>query len=483
MLKKACRYDDSIVFYFDNQDNKYIAKGGSLAWRLNNPGLISSHSQFAKEFGSIGSHKQYAIFSHLLMGHDAHRAWLGSTKYCDSLLIEIAKHYQPDDPQAYLRQLCALTALSPNTKPRSLAGQDFKRLLKIIQKLAGFSSENEYSFSLLPKITARFYSGDRKVELYLAGYEHLLTKQQAIEWVETHKLDAVIVHKNNGEMHLRSRPGHHFDQIRFKQKDYGVEKEFKDAVREVGKKQEGQCIWGFINGLFNTPQKALRSATLISNLANGEHVSYLVNDTPGSSTDAVMQNLGYHSQSVKFVAQFFKMLINLSDQHPSQNKLPIVIFTHSQGALVSNLALSRLLPQERQRIRIFTLAGASLIAPDIAHPESHNYFSIADLAVKVTSYDLCMFLLRLHDGRKAGLKPSQVIEQLIQEDIDAHLETQDQQALDKFRHQRQEHYGHKLWKSQNITILNDNTPSIWEHAFNTPCYQQVATEIINKYRG
>lgn len=39
-MKKAYRYDDEIVFYFDAFDNKYVAQGGSLAWRLNNPGLL-----------------------------------------------------------------------------------------------------------------------------------------------------------------------------------------------------------------------------------------------------------------------------------------------------------------------------------------------------------------------------------------------------------------------------------------------------------
>jgi hypothetical protein len=43
MFKKAYRFDDEVVFYFDAHDNKYVAQGGSLAWRLNNPGLLRSH--------------------------------------------------------------------------------------------------------------------------------------------------------------------------------------------------------------------------------------------------------------------------------------------------------------------------------------------------------------------------------------------------------------------------------------------------------
>ena len=57
---------DVTVFYFDWNDNKYIAKGGSLANRLNNPGLIPSRGPFAKQFGSIGSYKHYAIFPNVL---------------------------------------------------------------------------------------------------------------------------------------------------------------------------------------------------------------------------------------------------------------------------------------------------------------------------------------------------------------------------------------------------------------------------------
>src|ERR1700722_5555974 len=234
MLKKAYRYDDETVFYFDVHDNKYVAIGGNLAWRLNNPGLLLSHSLHRIGCQGIGAYHQYAIFADSLLGKAALRTWLCSTKFCDSPLIELAKHYQPDNPQVYLKQLCTLTGFTQEIKPRSLPSKDFEKLLMILQQLTGFTPENKYTFLLLPKITAKFYSANRKIESYLAGYENLLTKPQAIEWVEAHKLDAVIVHKNNGEVYLRSRPGHHLDQIRFKQKEYGVEQEFKDAVKEVG---------------------------------------------------------------------------------------------------------------------------------------------------------------------------------------------------------------------------------------------------------
>ena len=82
-MKKADRFDDDIVFYFDAFDNKYVAHGGSLAWRLNNPGLLLSHSLHRTGYNAIGAYHQYAIFSHSVIGKDALRAWICSTKYFD----------------------------------------------------------------------------------------------------------------------------------------------------------------------------------------------------------------------------------------------------------------------------------------------------------------------------------------------------------------------------------------------------------------
>lgn len=482
MFKKACRYDDETVFYFDAHDNKYVATKGSLACRLNNPGLLSSHSLHQIGYHAIGAYHHYAIFSDPLIGKAALRAWLYSTKYCNCPLIEIAKHYQPDSPENYLSQLCAITGFTSQLKPKSLPLQDFEKLLLAIQQLTGFSSQNKHSLELLPKITAKFYSAHQKVEFYLAGYENLLTKAQAVEWVETHKLDAVIVLKNNGEVHLRSRPGHHCDQIRFKQKEYGAQQEFKDAVREVGKAKQGQCIWGFINGILNSPERSLKSATIISDLADGAHVWYLANDALHSSGEVVGQLAGNHSETVKFGAQFFKMLIDLSDQSSAPIKPPIVVITHSQGALIADLALARLSLEERQRIRVFTLGGAALILPDVAHPESHNYFSAADIIPRLTVQALSLFLLELHEGMKTGLTSEQVIAQLIQKDIDSSIETQDKQAINTFREQRLQHYKKLSEQALNTTLLDSDRSGTWEHAFLAPCYQKALKEIIDKYK-
>lgn len=482
-MKKAYRYDDEIIFYFDAFDNKYVAKGGSLAWRLSNPGLLLSHSLHRTGYNAIGAYHQYAIFAHPIIGKDALRAWICSAKYFDSSLIEIAKYYLPSNPKEYLNQLFAICGFSPEIIPRSLSVKDFDKLLKAIQKLAGFSPENEHQVALLPKITARFYSIKRKVEFYLAGYEDLLTKSQAIKRVEAHKLDAVIVHKSNGEIYLRSRPGHHFDQIRVSQKDYGTEKEFKDAVKEVGEINEGQCIWGFINGIFNTPTRAQNSAALISTLTGGEHIWYLTNDAPiRSCSDAAAQKSGHDTETVKFCAQFFKMLGCLADQSPSDVKPPIIVITHSQGALIANKALDLVPATIRRRIRIFAFGGAALISPDIAHAESHNYFSTGDIIPRLTSCGPALFLLALHEGTKAGLTFEQVIAQMIQDDAEIYMTSQDEKAIKAYWEERQKYYEDKLHSLRNVTVLDENRSGTFEHAFINPIYQDILKKIIHRYQ-
>lgn len=83
---------------------------------------------------------------------------------------------------------------------------------------------------------------------------------------------------------------------------------------------------------------------------------------------------GHETKTVKLCVQFLKMLVDLAEQSPSTVKPPIIVFAHSQGALIANMALNRLPATIRQRIRVITLGGAALVSPDISHPESHNYF-------------------------------------------------------------------------------------------------------------
>jgi hypothetical protein len=68
MFKQAYRFDDQTIFYFDEYDNKYVAKGGSLSWRLNNPGLLHTHEPFVHKFNVIGAQYPFVIFPSAQVG-------------------------------------------------------------------------------------------------------------------------------------------------------------------------------------------------------------------------------------------------------------------------------------------------------------------------------------------------------------------------------------------------------------------------------
>ena len=95
MYRFAYKYNEEVIFYFDSAGNKYVATGGNLAWRINNPGLVSSHSHFSRANGAIGSCGRYAIFSDPLDGRKALSAWLHSKKYYNSSIKTLADYYKP----------------------------------------------------------------------------------------------------------------------------------------------------------------------------------------------------------------------------------------------------------------------------------------------------------------------------------------------------------------------------------------------------
>ena len=128
MYRVAYRYNDDVVFYFDWAGNKYVASGGNVAWRINNPGLLHHHVASARRYGSIGSFGPYAIFPHPRNGHDALTTWLHSKKYFYSTLHAIARHYAPDSPDLYIQKLSSLIDISPTTKIKDLSQEEMDLL-------------------------------------------------------------------------------------------------------------------------------------------------------------------------------------------------------------------------------------------------------------------------------------------------------------------------------------------------------------------
>ena len=169
MYKIAHKYDDSAVFYFDLAGNKYVASGGNLAWRINNPVLVHIRSHFSYKNGAIGNYEGYAIFADVTCGRKALVAWLHSKKYFESSLQVLGKHYNPKNPEKFLDQLRAIAKLPSNCKVGSLNKEEFDRLILGIEKLCGYSSRGDETIRLLPKIIAKIENGNGREDSYLIG--------------------------------------------------------------------------------------------------------------------------------------------------------------------------------------------------------------------------------------------------------------------------------------------------------------------------
>lgn len=128
-------------FLFDLAGNKYIASGGSLAWRIINPGLVHSRSHFSYRNGAIGNYEGYAIFADVTCGRKALIACLHSKKYFESSLQTLGRHYNPKDPEKFVDQLTAIAKLPSNSKVGALNKEEFDCLVLGIEKLCGYSSK------------------------------------------------------------------------------------------------------------------------------------------------------------------------------------------------------------------------------------------------------------------------------------------------------------------------------------------------------
>jgi hypothetical protein len=481
MFKSAIAHSEEVIFYFDFLGNKYVAQGGSLAWRLNNPGLVRSHSHFSRKNGSIGSLKGVAIFSSPEQGHKALIDLLETKKYFNSTLKTIGKLYLPTNPEEYASRLASSLSISLEKKINSFSKEEFKLLILTIEKSCGYCHLGNEQFVLLPKIYAHIESNQGK-DLYLIGSNTLLSKEDVIEWISTHRLDGVLVHQNDGNIYIRSRPAYAMWNIHMPADGIpALEGEIDTLMRVVGEKRENQCIWAFINGVWNPKENALKSARLISDSTDGEQVLSMPNDMLGWSDDVgvcILLKIGMDTPVVHLAVKFLKHLLFLSSE--GNINLPIVVFAHSMGAIICEHALELLTHQERQKIRVFTFGGGSFISPGKCHQDSHNFASAKDLICFCGSPNFRTLAMQRYIAIKEGLTHEQMLEKWAREDSMLYLDTIDVRVIQNFEKQRIKYYEELLEKICNVTIL-DSGPE-YEHSFCNECYQKKVQTLIEKYK-
>lgn len=468
------------AFYIDASDYRYAAKNGNLSWRINNPGLVKHHCRYAKKNGSIGAWEKFAIFSNPRQGHEALKEWLHSKTMLQCDLHGIAKHYQISSLEQFIQALAALSKIPPKTKLKDLTQPEFDTLLSSIGKLCGFSRAGNEEFYLLPKIAAKIECPDKE-DLYLVGKDITLTQEEAIKWIVSYRLDAVIVRYSSG-IHLRSRPRYHMQTLKLTWEQHcDAAGELDILARMVGQKSSGQCTWGFINGIRNTREEALESSTLISEKAGNDQVVSLRNDQvlwgAKEASVALLLKMGIDTPIVKNAVLFLRYLLSLSE---NKGNSPIVLFAHSQGVAITEHAIALLSKQERQKIRIFTFGGWSFIAPDAAHPDSHNYVSVGDLIPRVGSYNSQYLAIRRYEGLKEGLSNEEIIRRLAFGDAIQDLDCLDPYVHERYAQERCKFYRSEFEKISNVTVVNSG--GMWEHSFKNESYQNIVLEKIEKYR-
>ncbi len=425
MYLQAFRYNDDVIFYFDSSGNKYVATGGNLAWRINNPGLIRSRSGFSRSQGSIGCCGPYAIFATAQDGQNAVIAWLKSKKYLNSSLRPLAAQYAPVDPEAFVTRLSSLTKIPPDRTVRSLNDTEFQSLVKGIERLCGYVKLGNELVILLPKIMAKIENGKGKEDIYLLEDNTVISKNEAIDQILKHRLDAVIVHERNGAIHLRSRPQHCIRHIKIHESLINrSEGKIDPLVRVVGEKKPGQCVWAFINGIDNTKDDALEAAEQISKATGGEAVLSMPNDTINSTIDVakcIILKTSIDTPMIAWTIKFLRYLLHKAKQ--KKNPLPIIVFAHSQGSIFLEHALELLSSSERSSLRIFTFGGGSFITPGTCHPDSHNYASAADYVCAMGSPNHQLLALKRYYERKSGLSDKEIAAKLAYEDAMLYLDS------------------------------------------------------------
>ena len=241
MYKYAYAHDDQTVFYFDELGNKYVARGGTLAWRINNPGLVRSHSHVARKNGAIGSYQGYAIFSDASHGRKALSELLHSKKYFNSNLNTVAELYRSKGKPDFLDELCKWYAFNRAKKLSKFSDEEFSGLLFALEKICGYKQMGNERFELLPKILFHIENASNNEDRYLIAGDILLTREEVIKKILNHDLDGVIVRLTNGGTYIRSRPSYAMMSIHLPKKSVFSDQD-ESLIRIIGAYRKGQVV-------------------------------------------------------------------------------------------------------------------------------------------------------------------------------------------------------------------------------------------------
>jgi hypothetical protein len=197
------------VRYIASDSRTFIYKGGTRAWRNNNPGNIRKPG-LTKFDGIIGIAGGFLVFSSYDTGFAALQSLLKKDFYQKLAIFDAVKKYAPakdnNDVKRYQQIIVQITKVDLKTKLSALAEEQFLLICQAIQRIEGFKNGTIAEEAAKKKILDVKKNEENLIIQYLIEGYGWLRKDKAISLVRQDIVDAVVVKNTNGYIFLRSRP-------------------------------------------------------------------------------------------------------------------------------------------------------------------------------------------------------------------------------------------------------------------------------------
>lgn len=133
------------VCYVMNNGDRIERRGGTVAWRNNNPGCIR-YSQQAVEMGATGKSSGFAVFPDEETGTQAIATLLRSDNYRDLTITAAIYKYAPpheNNTTKYINNLCNMVGVSRSTRLHTLDDKQMERVVAAIRVIEGWREGTE----------------------------------------------------------------------------------------------------------------------------------------------------------------------------------------------------------------------------------------------------------------------------------------------------------------------------------------------------
>ena len=138
------KINGGVSYVFDNGE-RIERRGGTIAWRNNNPGCIR-YSANAVSMGAVGHANGFAVFPDETTGMRAIETLLKSENYRHLTITNAITKYAPpheNNTTAYIDNVCRANGLNKDQKIRDLSDSLITKVAHTIRKLEGWREGSE----------------------------------------------------------------------------------------------------------------------------------------------------------------------------------------------------------------------------------------------------------------------------------------------------------------------------------------------------